>query len=357
MGALRGLKLDEALQAGRDNFLPLRHLAALLVIFGHSYRLSAHVAGQVDFVERWLPGFYAGSLAVYFFFAISGYLVTTGLLRKPGFWRYLRNRFLRVYPAYFACLLATVLVLGPAFTTLEIRDYFNSTETWHYLRTNLSPITLAWKLPGVFAGNPDPGVVNGTLWSLGLEVRWYAYLGLLAMLGVVARRWLFTLVALAFLAFASWEGLQGKPDPLSFRALSMVFMGAALLAQWKHRIRVGHASFATLVLLCAVAHGTRWFFPAAVLAAGWFTLWVAYVLPPLRWPGKRDYSYGLFLYGFPVQQALVAAIPTLAPWQLFTLAAPIALLLAAISWHWLEQPMISFKRERAPALPAETVAP
>jgi peptidoglycan/LPS O-acetylase OafA/YrhL len=349
VGALRGLNLGEALRAGRDNFLPLRHGAALLVIFGHSYRLSAHAPGQVDFVERCLPGFYAGSLAVYFFFAISGYLVTTGLLRRPGFWRYARNRFLRVYPAYFACLLAVVLALGPVFTSLDSTSYFRSPETWQYLRSNLSPITLAWKLPGVFAGNPDPGVVNGTLWSLGLEVRWYAYLGLLAVLGVVARRWLFTVVALAFLGFASWEALHGKPDPLSFRALSMVFMGAALLAQWKERIRVGHASMAALVLLCAIAHGTRWFFPAAVLAAGWFTLWVAYVLPPLRWPGDRDYSYGLFLYGFPVQQALVATMPALSPLQLFALAAPIALGLAAASWHWLERPLLRWKREKGSA--------
>jgi peptidoglycan/LPS O-acetylase OafA/YrhL len=236
------VNLGEALRAGRDNFLPLRHLAALMVIYGHSYRLSAHAPGQIDLVERFMPGFYAGSLAVFVFFAISGYLVTAGLIRKPGLWRYVRNRFLRVYPGYLACLLAVVLLLGPAFSTLPIGDYFHAAQTWQYLLTNLSPITLAWKLPGVFEGNPYPGVVNGTLWSLGLEVRWYAYLGLLALLGVASRRWLFTVVALAFLAFASWEISLGKPDPLSFRALSMVFMAGALLAQWRERVRIHHCA-------------------------------------------------------------------------------------------------------------------
>ena len=255
MLALRGVNIDEALRAGRDNFLPLRHLAALGVIYGHSYPLTAHPLGQIDFVERWMPGFYAGILSVYFFFVISGYLVGAGLLRRPGFWRYVRNRFLRVYPAYLVCLLLTVLLLGPAFTTLPASNYFHARETWQYLLTNLSPITLAWNLPGVFAGNPYPHVVNGSLWSLGLEVRWYAYLGLLALLGVVSRRWLFTVVALAFLGFASWEALSGKPDPLSFRALSMVFMAAALLAQWRERVRVNHATLLALLLLCTLTHG------------------------------------------------------------------------------------------------------
>lgn len=309
----------------------------------------------MDIVEATMPGFSAGSLAVYVFFAISGFLVAASLLRNPGLWRYGRNRFKRLYPAYLACLLLTVFLLGPAFTTLPLRDYFGAgSGAWAHLLENLNPVTLSWQLPGVFAGNPYPHAVNGSLWSLGLEVRWYAYLGALALLGVVARRWLFTIVALAFLAYAAWEGLQGKPDPLGYRALSMVFMAGALLAQWREQVRVSHLGLAALVLGCVLAHGTSAFFPLVVVATSYASYWFAYLLPVLPWPKQVDYSYGLFLYGFPVQQCLLALWPGLGPVSLCALATALSLALAAASWHVLEQPLL--KRGRAlPKDPALSV--
>jgi len=335
---LRGRSLEEGLRAGRDNFLPLRHLAALMVLFGHSYRLSADYPARADFIERLMPGFFAGSVAVYVFFAISGFLVTASLLRKPGFWRYLGHRLRRVYPAYLLCVLLSVFVLGPMFTTLPLRAYFASgSQAWHYLLENLDPVTLSWFLPGVFEHNPYRGVVNGSLWSLGLEVRWYAYLGVLALLGVVSRRGLFTVVAIAFLGFATWEAVQGRPDPLRFRALSMVFMAGALAAVWRERVRVSHAGMVALLLGCVLAHETRAFAALAVAAIAYAAYWAAYALPVLPWPKRIDYSYGLFLYGFPVQQSLLATWPGLAPLPLFALSTPLALGLAALSWHGLER--------------------
>ena len=312
------------------------------MLYGHAYHLSSWHPPRRDWIEAWLPGFSAGSFAVYVFFAISGYLVTASLLRKPGFLRYLGHRLRRIYPAYLACLLLTVFALGPAFTTLPLADYFGAgSQTWQYLRENLNPVTLAWELPGVFAGNPVPHTVNGSLWSLGLEVRWYAYLGLLALLGVVARRWLFTLVGVAFLGYAAWEGVQGKPDALGFRALSMVFMAGALAAQWRGHLRVSHLGLAVLVLACVLVHDTRAFFPLAVVATSYASYWFAYALPALPWPRHLDYSYGLFLYGFPVQQALFAGSARMDPLLNFALAAPLALGVAAASWHLLERPVLT----------------
>jgi len=336
--AWRGPSLDEGLRAGRDNFLLLRHIAALLVLYGHAYHLSAWHPPRNDLVETFMPGFSAGNWAVYIFFAISGYLVTASVLRKPGFWRYVGHRLRRVYPAYIVCVLLSVFVLGPVFTTLPLRDYFASgSQAWHHLVENLNPVTLAWNLPGVFASNPVPNTVNGSLWSLGLEVRWYAYLGLLLLLGVVSRRWLFTLVGLAFLAFASWEGLHGKPDPLGYRALSMVFMAGALAAQWRERLRVSHLGMGLLFAACVLALPSRAFFPLVVVATTYGSYWFAYALPALRWPRGIDYSYGLFLYGFPVQQVLFSLWPDMTPMQNFAAATPLALGCAALSWHLIEK--------------------
>ena len=76
--------LADATARRADNVLPLRHLAAWLVIYGHSFPLGNNAAGAVDVVERWLPGYSASRCAVFLFFAISGYLLTNSLLRHPG---------------------------------------------------------------------------------------------------------------------------------------------------------------------------------------------------------------------------------------------------------------------------------
>ena len=354
----RAPSLADAALRRSDNFLPLRHLAALLVIYGHSYALGRHPPGDADVLAKLMPGFYAGNLAVYLFFAVSGFLVTLSLLRFQGpHWqgvmRYVRNRVLRVYPGYLACLLVCVFVIGAAFTTLPLGDYFRADGTRGYLVQNLQPVTLAWELPGVFEGNAYPNVVNGTLWSLSLEVRWYFYLGLLAALTIVRRRWAFTAVALALVAFGAWEWWSGKPDVNEYRALSQTYLIAALCAHWRERIPVSHWLMAGFAGIAVLVHGSRWFGPAVVAAAIYFVLWAAYALPAMRWPGTRDYSYGLFLYGFPVQQSLVAAVPHIAPLALLPAAVACALVLAAASWHWVERPALQWKGKRiGEALPA-----
>ena len=350
--------LAEAAQRRTDNFLPLRHVAALLVIYGHSYALSRHPPGEADLLAHLMPGFYAGNFAVYLFFAISGFLVTLSLLRSRGphlerLLRYVRNRVLRVYPAYLACLLVCVFAIGASFTSLPLADYLRADGTWHYLTRNLQPVTLAWELPGVFENNAYPKVVNGTLWSLSLEVRWYFYLGLLAALTLVRRRWAFSAVALGLVLFGAWEWWSGKPDVNEYRALSQTFLISALCACWRERVPVSHWAMAAFVVVAVGAHGSRWFGPAVVMGAIYGVFWAAYALPARRWPGTRDYSYGLFLYGFPVQQSLVAVFPDIAPLALLPTSTAGALALAAASWHWIEQPALQWKRKQVGApLPA-----
>ncbi len=347
------MTLDEAARSRSDNYLPLRHLAALMVIYGHSYALVRQAPGQSDLFAKLMPGFYAGNLAVYLFFAISGYLVTLSLLRHPGLWRYVRNRTLRVYPAYLVCLLVCVFGIGLAFTTLSAGQYLSAEGTWRYLTRNLQPVTLAWALPGVFESNPYPNVVNGTLWSLGLEVRWYFYLGLLAALTIVRRRWAFTLVALAVVGYGGWDWWIGKPDVNEYRALSQTYLIAALCAHWRDRVPVSHWAMAAFALAAVALHGTRGFGPAAVLAAMYFTFWAAYRLPAMPWPNGHDYSYGLFLYGFPAQQSLVALMPALSPLQLLPISVVCALSFAVASWHLIERPALRRKpTAAAPPLPA-----
>lgn len=350
------MTLGAAREPGDDNALPLRHFASLLVLYGHSYDLS-RPAGDADLIARWLPGFTAGTLAVYLFFTLSGFLLMLSLQKDRGVLRYAWHRALRILPAYWVMLLGCVFVLGPVFSSLPLADYLAHGRTWEYLRGNLLPLSFEWDLPGVFAGNPMPGVVNGSLWSLGLELRWYAYLGLLLAVGAVARRWAFTAVALAFIVFAGWEWWIGKPDPLQYRALSVTFVVAALAAQWRHRLVLSAPALLAGIAAAVLVSDGRGFGPLATTLVIYGTLFATYRLVPLRWPGSRDYSYGLFLFGFPVQQALIACWPDVPPLLLFATAAPLAFGLAVASWHLVEAPALRLKVRRrlpAPAAAAET---
>lgn len=337
--------LADATARRADNVLPLRHLAAWLVIYGHSFPLGNNVVGAVDAVERWLPGYSASRCAVFLFFAISGYLLTSSLLRHPGVMRYAWHRALRIYPAYLACLLLCVWVLGAWFTTWPLGDYFRSSETWEHLRHNLIPTSFIWPLPGVFEGNPYPDVVNGSLWSLGLEVRWYFWLGVLAMLGVVRRRLVFTVVVGAWLLHAMWQWLDGVADPLGYRALAQAFLLGALAAQWAQHLRPSHLWMLVALALLWLSWMAGWMDLAMPLVAVLSTLWLAYRVPAMPWLGERDYSYGIFLYGFPVQQALMASWPGLSPLALCAASTVLVLPFALASWHWLEQPTLRWKRD------------
>lgn len=324
-------------------------MAALAVVAGHSLALAGQ--GAHDPVARLAPGYPLATLAVYVFFAVSGYLVTSSLLRNPGMVRYLRNRVLRVYPGYVVCILATVFVLGPFLTSHQVSGYFSSAGVWDYLRENGLPLTFAWSLPGVFETNPFPSVVNGTLWSLGLEVRWYFYLALLSLVGVVGRRRVFTSVAIAFLAIGVWEAFVGVPDLLHYRALSQTFVLAALAAHWLHRPTLPAWPLIAMLGLFAALAGTVWAGALIALTAVYGTLWIAYSAPLLRWPPELDYSYGLFLYGFPVQQAIVAWCPGISGLALFAVSLPAAGACAVVSWHLVEKPSLALKHRRQP-LPA-----
>lgn len=336
--------LEERLGRGSDNFLLLRHLAAAMVIIGHSHALASD--GGADWVARALPGFYAGSFGVCLFFAISGCLVTNSMIRRPRLWRYVKSRFLRVYPAFLCCLLVTVAGFGVAFSNLDAGTYFLAPGTRAYLWHNLDMFGLRYTLPGAFADNTVPGVVNGSLWSLTVEVRMYLVVALLGVLGLLKWRAGFLVLVLGWLAWTGWHWVGHPPGAQSHAALAGLFMLAALAAAFPKWVLL---STRGLILLCGIAwllRDTVGFVLVAMVAIGYGSLWFALRLPTLKLPGRADFSYGLFLFGFPVQQSTVACLPTLSPIELTAISLPLTLLCAMLSWYLIEKPMLSFKPAR-----------
>ena len=345
-----GRTLQQCMDQPADNFLLLRFLAALIVVFCHAYDTAGfseadpiarlHLAGGAT------PPLTGGSIAVDMFFAISGFMIAGSYMRRRRLADFLLARVLRILPAYALCVVSCAFVLGAVVTTLPLRDYLLDPGTRAYALGNLDFTHMVWRLPGVFDDNPHPRGVNDSLWSLPGEVRMYAYVALFGAIGLLNRRWLANLALLGLFALGC---LAPARIPLIYDVtlyLRLAALFAFGVACYVNRDYVPVSGWILLALgaRCALLYGTQMFMPAFGLVTGYFCLCFAY---GTRWYGFNrlgDYSYGMYLWNWPVQQMIAHYMRTDQPLLMFALSLPLVLLLAVASWHCLEKPALTLKR-------------
>lgn len=350
---------DAAGTAGRaDGYAAIRIGAAVAVLFGHAFVLTR----GTDPLSPWLAPF-AGwgeqvhDLAVNVFFALSGYLVTLSWLRRGNLVSFAVARGLRIWPGAAAACVVTVLA-GAALTTLPLAEYAAAEGTWTFLLRNALLRKIAFELPGVFEANPYPRVVNGSLWSLPYELRCYAYVGLLGVAGILARRLAFTLLLGVMLVDILLPGAGLLPFGETFWRLWLHFAGGAALAVNRDRIPLRGDVLLVLVALAATASLVAPGPVHAVMAAAvvvYAVHWAGQArLPGWLDPARRgDLSYGTYLYAFPVQQGLVSLDPEgWGGWTLTAASLPLVLGLAALSWRWVERPALGARDGAAAAVTA-----
>lgn len=335
---LGGVRLGERLADRDNNFDVLRLFAAWAVLVSHSFALvgRAEPLHQLDAS--------LGNVGVLIFFAVSGLLIRRSWEYDPSPRDFWTKRALRLLPALAAVSVLTAFVLGPVVTSRPLSAYFSSWETWIYpVRVTLL-YTFGAPLPGVFEDNLYPGV-NGPLWSLPVEVFAYLCLFLMGITGLLARRWFVTAMALASLAWAAWW-VPNTSDSIGSTYVLAAFAVGAAAYTWRDRVVLSWPVALALLPVC-VAAGLG---PASVrvvvwtVAAVYLSYWFAYALPPLGRPLVRwgDASYGVYIWAFPIQQALVQW-GVRDPWVLMALATPIVWLLAIASWRLVERPALRRK--------------
>jgi peptidoglycan/LPS O-acetylase OafA/YrhL len=327
--------------ARRNNFDALRLVAALSVVFSHSFLVAEGSEANEPFV--WLSGNQCilGLVGVFVFFVISGYLVTESWCRRPLPGQFALRRGLRVYPGLMVNVALSALLLGPLVTSLPLGAYFSSPELRDFLikAVTLNPGPLG--LPGVlFADNAVGLHINGSLWTLRYEIMMYLMIVMLGMARLLRLSTCLVLTALGMAAvyfehaltplgdFGEWAwflGFFGAGMTLSFLRDRLVF-------DWRGALVAAVA----LVIFTRIGHLIMLFPLAGAYLAIWFARRYDRWLDYSRYCG--DLSYGVYIYGWPAEQLVMWLSGGRAVWwQVFFGSLALALPMAWLSWHGIEK--------------------
>lgn len=344
-----GITISDALKPGNNNFDLLRVLAACLSIWGHAYAISPK-DGMREPLLQLLKTEYSGSVSIAILFFVSGLLVVDSYQRVPNALLFLASRAGRVMPGLLVCLLASILVIGPIFTRLDLHSYFTNPSTLLYYTTNASLIDIQWHLPGVFESSVYG--FNGSFWSFPVGVRLYLAVALLGVLGIFRFSLLATLVLVAlFMAgiFFPEKVPYFLELPLNVKAVAPFLLGA-LLAANKQAIRLTPALVVAAIAIAWLGLDSEWG-KYLLFAAFFIALLYLFTRPAccaIGLPG--NYCYGIYIYGFPVQQIVAHLQPSPHPWVNAAFSLPIAIGLGAVSWHFVEKPAWAWVKQFAAGL-------
>lgn len=332
------------LNKNNNNLDLLRILLSCFVIVGHSPTLNGTNGQWIDPIGHFFNFTYSGALAVKIFFFISGMLVTNSWLKSRSSLHFVVSRFFRLMPALFFVLLITVFIIGPIVTNLSSNQYFSSLDGFKYLRHNLV-FNTDFVLPGVFVSNIYKEAVNGSLWSLKYEVACYiVLLGVFLVLGKKNKNFLNIPIAIiiidSFLPTRIFLGWLGDNPEINLLPASFAF--GSLYAVNSDKIEINLKSVLGIFLLFYVFGSTGFAQLIFVFAACNASLYIASNSFFCKLKPKYDISYGIYLWGFLVQQTLFHFIGSKSVLIHCLISITIAIILGFLTNIMIEKPFINF---------------
>jgi peptidoglycan/LPS O-acetylase OafA/YrhL len=329
-------------QLGRKNSLNVIRLGlAVMVILAHYFPITGTVATDLQ-----APISYFGLWAVSGFFAISGFLIAGSYRNSSSRTSYFRKRFWRIYPAFWLALLIVAFVIAPSSWLIRTGGLENYPwiDSLSYVFNNLSLIVFQSEIGTTLQSAPLESAWNGSLWTLAPE--FICYLLLMPLYDLFRKRPMAALLVLIPIATTGFLIFSDNEILGPALRVGVFFLCGALIFEVKDRIIIRPVLIfpSLLVILAAWMQPDLMIFSALPMAFALIGLGT--VKSRLRHFEKNDYSYGIYLYGFPVQQFFVAlelpnsfAINVLATLSLSTL-------FAVASWRLLEKPVLDFVREK-----------
>jgi len=339
VGGARNSEADPLM--GHNHLTTVRWVLSIAVVCGHVWLLTT------GFEPFRLHDWTASYMAVNGFFVLSGLLIAKSLHTRRNIKAYAVSRLLRIYPALVIVLAAFVLVFAPAYSAEGSRSLLQP-ETWQYALEVLALGDPESAPAHIFSGN-QLSDFNGPLWTIRFELAAYILAGLAFVLGVVNGPWrvlgVFLLVQSVYLgAPAIIDTGSLPPSLMSLLRLSSAFLLGMTLWHWPILRNPPILAVGGLIVGFVLFGGGPFGELLATLALTSIMLRVGL---PKRASGRivrmPDYSYGIYIWHYPILQAILVGQPDLDPGILGLIAAPLVLLIAATSWHVIEKPVLALK--------------
>ncbi|KRC65753.1 hypothetical protein ASE12_13895 [Aeromicrobium sp. Root236] len=363
--------LGQALDPRRNSINAIRMFFALSVLFGHALPLGGYMTGMPKlFFDDEIPTY-----ALAGFFVMSGYLIAASRLASRSFWDYIWRRLLRMYPAWIASLLLVGVVLGPISRMIEGKSGYDWTSGIDYIVYNLGLKLIQLNITGTLDDVPVAGVWNFSAWTLFYEFTLWVGMGLL--LTILGRRYLHIGVYLGLVFFtlvkvldrfvvtysssnygaedtaakkiaeanaSSFDSLVASFEPLA--RLGIFFMAGAILYLHRDKVKLVPAVAWACLALCVGLGVIGWFHVFAALPFAYVVMYLGSSPRLSRVNYPDDYSYGVYIYAFPVTQILatIALDHPMPVWVFLPLCFIVTAPLAFVSWHLLEKQAMKLKR-------------
>ena len=324
----------------------LRIFLAVAVIAWHT--ILACYGRQGESAFRYGPFHALPFLVVPSFFALSGFLVA-GSLERNDLPSFLTLRAIRIFPALCVEVLLSAFILGPLLTTVPLGQYFTSPLLAKYLLNVTGYIH--YFLPGLFETNPGGGTVNVQLWTVPFELECYVAISLIALVGIFKRPLImFWILVACSIAICGWQSFTGHLWPQDAsppgRMTVLCFLFGVAIFRLKDRWPWSIWLFAGSLVLSWLCCSVQQLIYLAPLPVAYATIYAGLLNPARTGILKgADYSYGLYLYGFPVQQTVSYLFPAYRHWA-FNLIVSLAVtgLFAFMSWTLIESPILGQKK-------------
>jgi peptidoglycan/LPS O-acetylase OafA/YrhL len=339
---------------GRDNYFDLiRLIASVLVIYSHAHPLSG--SGLEDPLYRLSNGqITLGNLAVYVFFVISGLLITQSYLYSNNLMTFLKSRILRIFPGLVGVLLASTFIVGPLVTTMSLKEYLFNDGIVQYLKA-VFLFPMQWNLPGVFENNAYKGVINGSLWTIPFEFICYLLVGALGFVRLLKHRYLMLLITSSsfyYFIFSSTISPAGGGHVFGLEVgtlveLTVFFLMGSLACLFKDKIYINKeiTMIGIFILFISMYYGG--FKPLFAIFGSYIIMYFAFLPKSIFSSITKygDFSYGVYLYAFPIQQTVTYFYGgKTTVWINFLISVPVTFMFAIASWYLVEKNSLKLKK-------------
>jgi peptidoglycan/LPS O-acetylase OafA/YrhL len=342
----------------------MRFLLASSVIVCHCY---ATYYGWEKFVTnepfmKWSGGKISiGSAAVNFFFVISGFLIVRSFENSVNFMEYIKKRILRIYPGFIVVFIFCFLIVGPVdyMKNLNISEYLNFIKSVPSKREIANMLSLQSPIENrYFTQLPQSGL-NNSLWTIHYEFICYLLVPILAWLKLTTRKkWLLVVFLISYLLLILQTFVYILPynhslsggiigNPYYYPRFFTYFLSGSCVYLFKNHLPRNSWLAAISLVLFVTAFKLNLIDVFWPLTGTYLLFYIAYhqkyIFPGFAKYG--DFSYGIYLYGWPLQQLVMLFLGTyLNVYTFIAVVYPIVLLFAVLSWKIVEGPALKLKK-------------